>query len=388
MKKIKIVLLSLILAVCVGTVPVFAESGQAGGPSRAEAAEGTKSAGSDAPKAEQPAAEQEVPVQKAAAGAKKALSKKAETEEPAEEPSAEEPVEEPEEEIQTGVVKVSPGKYIYIDPKTKELRKKAGFVRWKGYRYFVKKNGRIITGREFKYKGHKYRAKDNGKIRTGVYKWKKSLWYANHYGTVRTKKGVVKWKGNKYYVGKGGKLKTNWFYKKSWKKIYFFKKSGKMAKKTFTYRGMKIKPNKKNGKISYQDWKLATSKYLTKYKRFILIDISEQRLYYVYKKKCELSYSVVTGDVTKGNGTPKGTYSIRSKATDVTLSGSNYSSHVNYWMAFIGSSYGIHDASWRSHFGGNIYKGNGSHGCVNSPYSKVKILYNKAPVGTPVIIIR
>jgi len=142
-----------------------------------------------------------------------------------------------------------------------------------------------------------------------------------------------------------------------------------------------------NGKISYQDWKLATSKYLTKYKRFILIDISEQRLYYVYKKKCELSYSVVTGDVTKGNGTPKGTYSIRSKATDVTLSGANYSSHVNYWMAFIGSSYGIHDASWRSHFGGKIYRGNGSHGCVNSPYSKVKILYNKAPVGTPVIII-
>lgn len=360
MKKIRIMFLCAVVMFCLGAVPAFAEMGT----------------GADG----------------AAVAEKKTLSKKAETAPPAEEqPPAEEPAEqpaeEPEEEVQTGVVKVSQGKYIYIDPKTKKLRKKAGFVRWKGYRYYVKKNGRIITGREFKYKGHKYRAKKNGKIRTGVYKWKKNLWYANHYGTVRTKKGIVRWKGNKYYVSKGGKLKTNWFYKESAKKIYFFKKSGKMAKKSFKYRGMKIKPNKKNGKISYQDWKLATSKYLTKYKRFILIDISEQRLYYVYKKKCELSYSVVTGDVTKGNGTPKGTYSIRSKATDVILSGANYSSHVNYWMAFIGSSYGIHDASWRSHFGGKIYRGNGSHGCVNSPYSKVKILYNKAPVGTPVIII-
>lgn len=334
MKKIRILMLGLILAFCFGAVPVMAETVPA-----------DQSAGTDVT-----------------------------------EPS------EKTEPVKTGVVKVKKGKYIYIDPKTGKLRKKAGFVRWKGYRYYVKKNGRIAVNRTIKYKGGKYRAKKNGKILTGVYKWKGDYYYANHYGTVRKKQGMVRWKGKYYFVGKGSKLKTNWFYKKSASKIYYFGKSAKMAKKPFHYRGMKIKPNKKNGKISYRDWKLATCKYLTKYKKFILIDISEQRLYYVNKKKCELTYSVVTGDVTKGMGTPKGVFSIRSKARGVTLSGANYSSYVNYWMAFIGSSYGIHDASWRSNFGGNIYKGNGSHGCVNSPYSKVKILYDKAPVGTPVII--
>ena len=28
--------------------------------------------------------------------------------------------------------------------------------------------------------------------------------------------------------------------------------------------------------------------------------------------------------------------------------GDEYQSFVNYWMAFIGSSYGLHDATWRS----------------------------------------
>ena len=64
----------------------------------------------------------------------------------------------------------------------------------------------------------------------------------------------------------------------------------------------------------------------------------------------------------------------------------DYVSYVDYWMAFIGTSYGIHDASWRSEFGNPIYKGNGSHGCVNTPYSAVQTIYNNIPSGTPVII--
>ena len=159
-----------------------------------------------------------------------------------------------------------------------------------------------------------------------------------------------------------------------------------MLKAKFTYKGFTVKPNKKTGIVPYKQWKIATSKYLTKYGSFILIDISEQRLYYCKSRKLILDYPVVTGCVSKGMGTPKGEYSIRSKSRDTTLSGSGYSSHVDYWMAFIGNSYGIHDASWRSKFGGQIYKTNGSHGCVNSPRSKVKILYEKAPVGTPVIV--
>lgn len=48
---------------------------------------------------------------------------------------------------------------------------------------------------------------------------------------------------------------------------------------------------------------------------------------------------------------------------------------------------GLHDASWRSEFGGTIYKYSGSHGCVNLPYSAAKAIYAEAEIGTTVIVI-
>ena len=45
----------------------------------------------------------------------------------------------------------------------------------------------------------------------------------------------------------------------------------------------------------------------------------------------------------------------------------------------------MHDASWRSSFGGNIYKTNGSHGCINLPPSVAQELYSYVEKGTPVI---
>jgi lipoprotein-anchoring transpeptidase ErfK/SrfK len=47
---------------------------------------------------------------------------------------------------------------------------------------------------------------------------------------------------------------------------------------------------------------------------------------------------------------------------------------------------GIHDASWRSSFGGEIYKTSGSHGCINVPTDVMPTIYNSVPKGTPVII--
>ncbi len=93
---------------------------------------------------------------------------------------------------------------------------------------------------------------------------------------------------------------------------------------------------------------------------------------------------VVTG--TKGyNDTPKGYYTMYSRAMDTVLYGDDYASPVDYWMGFKGG-YGIHDASWRSSYGGNIYTYNGSHGCVNTPYNAVKTIYNNTAYGTPVIL--
>ena len=66
------------------------------------------------------------------------------------------------------------------------------------------------------------------------------------------------------------------------------------------------------------------------------------------------------------------------------LSAKNYASDVRYFMPFA-YNVGIHDASWRSTFGKEIYKTSGSHGCINVPPKKAKKLFQTLQVGTPVI---
>ena len=45
---------------------------------------------------------------------------------------------------------------------------------------------------------------------------------------------------------------------------------------------------------------------------------------------------------------------------------------------------GFHDASWRTEFGGTIYKTNGSHGCVNLPKEAAKQIFLNIDQGTMV----
>ena len=92
-----------------------------------------------------------------------------------------------------------------------------------------------------------------------------------------------------------------------------------------------------------------------------------------------------------GHQTYTGVYAITYKQKDATLTGphaggGSYSSHVNFWMPFNGGQ-GLHDAdSWRSSYGGSIYRGSGSHGCVNCPYSTAATLYKYVDAGFPVIV--
>ena len=47
---------------------------------------------------------------------------------------------------------------------------------------------------------------------------------------------------------------------------------------------------------------------------------------------------------------------------------------------------GLHDADWRSNFGGDIYKNNGSHGCINLPPGNAKTIFELVYPGMPVIV--
>ena len=87
-----------------------------------------------------------------------------------------------------------------------------------------------------------------------------------------------------------------------------------------------------------------------------------------------------------------GLFKIQEKDRDRTLKGKpnengvpTYESFVSYWMGFSGA-YGLHDATWRDEFGGDIYEYAGSHGCVNLPYSAAEDIYNYVEEGTRVIV--
>ena len=118
---------------------------------------------------------------------------------------------------------------------------------------------------------------------------------------------------------------------------------------------------------------------------YIEVSLADQHMWFIKDGAVYLDSDVVSGN-RNSMDTPTGTYSILSKASPCTLTGADYVSYVDYWMAFIGGSYGLHDASWRSSFGGDIYEGDGSHGCVNLPTEIAKELYATAEVGTPVIV--
>lgn len=118
---------------------------------------------------------------------------------------------------------------------------------------------------------------------------------------------------------------------------------------------------------------------------YVDVSISQQKLIYFVNGAPVLVSDLVTGNTSKGHGTPKGIFQIYNKQRGRTLRGQGYSAYVNYWMPFTGN-YGLHDATWRSSFGGEIYKTNGSHGCVNMPKSMAEALYNMVSVGTVVYI--
>ncbi len=118
---------------------------------------------------------------------------------------------------------------------------------------------------------------------------------------------------------------------------------------------------------------------------YVEVNLSEQHVYVYKDGEMVFDTDCVSGKISAGHGTHTGVYPIAYKQTDATLRGDNYESHVNYWMPF-NMGEGLHDATWRSSFGGTIYKNGGSHGCVNLPLSAAEEIYGIVDAGWPVIV--
>lgn len=123
------------------------------------------------------------------------------------------------------------------------------------------------------------------------------------------------------------------------------------------------------------------------YGKYIEINLARQYMWVYQDQKVIFESPITSGAAGAGFPTVQGLFSVMAKQTNRNLNGYaigyDYNVFVKYWMPFFGN-YGLHDASWRSSFGGSDYYYGGSHGCVNMPLNSAAFLYGWADVGTPV----
>ena len=128
---------------------------------------------------------------------------------------------------------------------------------------------------------------------------------------------------------------------------------------------------------------------------YLEINITKQHLWFVKDGSVVLESDFVSGKESDPTRlTPSGTYYIYNKERNRVLRGTKqpngkyeYESPVSYWMPF-NKGIGLHDASWRSTFGGYIYINSGSHGCINLPTGFAGSLYSQIYVNLPVVVYR
>ena len=124
---------------------------------------------------------------------------------------------------------------------------------------------------------------------------------------------------------------------------------------------------------------------------YVEVDMGLQHIYMYENGTLIAEAPIVTGNVSRGWTTPEGLYTLYYKERDRVLRGPkradgtySYESPVSYWMRFNGGI-GLHDANWRGKFGGEIYKNNGSHGCINIPPKTAAVIFEHAYKGIPIL---
>ncbi len=118
---------------------------------------------------------------------------------------------------------------------------------------------------------------------------------------------------------------------------------------------------------------------------YVEVNLTAQHLFYYKDGNLVLESDFVSGNEARDMSTPTGAYGLYYKEKDKILRGEDYATPVSFWMPFNGGV-GFHDATWRGKFGGSCYKRNGSHGCVNLPYSVAQQLYENIEAGCAVLV--
>lgn len=123
---------------------------------------------------------------------------------------------------------------------------------------------------------------------------------------------------------------------------------------------------------------------------FVIVDLSEQRLYFYNNNELYCVASVTTGK----DSTPSdiGLFKIWYKGQNEEIVPGYI---VDYWMPYNYSMEGLHDAyRWRTEYGMHtekekklkLYKKNGSNGCINMQLEDAKTVYENSEIGTKVLV--
>ena len=149
-----------------------------------------------------------------------------------------------------------------------------------------------------------------------------------------------------------------------------------------------LKTDLQGSLTSKEDETVSVNWIYEKPKGLIEVVISEQMLYYYENDVLIMSSPIVSGNPNITDETIHGHYTVQRMSRDTQLMGTDYLEDVSYWIGFdeTGRVYGIHDASWRDAFGGDIWLTDPSRGCVNMPTDKVAQLYSYVDIGTEVYV--
>ncbi len=140
--------------------------------------------------------------------------------------------------------------------------------------------------------------------------------------------------------------------------------------------------------------------------RYVDVDMTEQHARF-YDDGGDLVWEsdIITGVWGTQYETPTGVYTVTEKLSPAQLRSVGtleyidengnlqveedhlFGRDVDYWMPFIGTFIGLHDAWWQTEFGGELYKDGyfGSGGCVNLPTEKAAELYGMLEPGDVVV---
>ena len=120
---------------------------------------------------------------------------------------------------------------------------------------------------------------------------------------------------------------------------------------------------------------------------YIEVDITNQHMTYYQDGRLVVDTDIVSGQ-PGGHATPSGLYHSYYKCEDIWLTGEDYFVFVDYWISVTpDTTIGLHDADWRTNFGGEVYLYGGSHGCVNTPKEAMKKIYDTINVDDHIPIL-